>query len=146
MSGCALCRSHSHFAGMLWKKFCNRIRFNRITHTSRSSMCINIIYRFFCDTCMLNCFFHAEYRTNSFRMRACYVVAVGAVGKSCEFRINLSTAFFRIFFGFNNQCATAFANDKTITVFIKRAARLLRILVIGGQRMCRSQSLNKQWG
>ena len=59
------------------------------------------------------------------------MISIAAHTKADEFSVNFRTAFFRVFVLFKYQHTGTIAQYETITLFIPRAARRLRVIIAG---------------
>ena len=63
------------------------------------------------------------------------MICVRIHGKACQFRVNMSTAFFCMFQLFQHNHAAAFTHDKPVAGFVKRTGSCLGIIIaVGTQR------------
>src|SRR5581483_8103296 len=92
-------------------------------------MGIDVVNIFRYHTSVFQRYVHYVFSTQSFGVRGCYMMRVGGGSTAGYFAINLSAAAQGMFQFFYHQYAGAFAHNKTIAVFIIRAAGRFRIIV-----------------
>ena len=74
------------------------------------------------------------------------MVSIAAHAKANNFSINFRATFFRVFVLFQYDHACTVTQHETITVFIPRTARRLRIIVSGRERTRCTEATDAQRG
>ncbi|MNI70204.1 hypothetical protein D3C73_1260040 [compost metagenome] len=91
-------------------------------------MCVNVINLFRCNSGIADR--HLDAACCTIRVRLCHMMGICAKTIANHFRINLGTAFLGMLQGFKNQNPCTFAHYESVTVYVKRAAGLLRLFVV----------------
>lgn len=78
---------------------------------------------------------HAGRSTRTIRAGRRDMVCIRGIGPACQHGVNRCAAREGVLFGFNQQRAAAFPDDKTVPVEVKRAAGMERIVVAARKRL-----------
>ena len=99
---------------MFSEYFLDSFHFRDVSHGSRSTVYVDVIYFFRLHACIFQCVSHHELGSQAFGVGSCEVVSIGRHSYAGYFCIYFSAACLGVFQFFENQTAAAFTHYETV--------------------------------
>ena len=132
MSDHGLGRADGNLKSAVAKDFFDGEGFARIVQRRRSAVRVNVINLVNRDPGIAHRLLHHERRANRLRIGRGEMVRVRVGGIPQNLGVDFRAAGERVFQAFQDEDASAFADDKAIAVLVERTARMFGIVVASG--------------